>query len=302
MKKVSVIVTTYNSESSINETIKSILEQDGIGVRFQIELIVIDDCSTDQTINIVSKTGATILSTTGNSGGPNAGRNIGLKHATGDFICIVDHDDMWNPVRISKLLPLLEDVPIVSSGFTRIDKSTHRNTDFIKSKSPRLIKYLVNQTFKSVLTKSSKGQCVYLGSIMYSKKLAHIRFEEHFGCVDYDWLLRIFHNHASQELNEPLYVRYVDDENLSLDESYRRKDFYYSLMSLESYQMEFPSETARASRNIHGTRARYYYQIGDMQKARTFLLRARLNLKTIAYYITTFVGSGWVKNRFNVFK
>jgi hypothetical protein len=103
-------------------------------------------------------------------------------------------------------------------------------------------------------------------------------------------------------LNEPLYVRYVDDENLSLDESYRRKDFYYSLMSLESYQMEFPSETARASRNIHGTRARYYYQIGDMQKARTFLLRARLNLKTIAYYITTFVGSGWVKNRFNVFK
>ena len=94
MKKcVSVIVTTYNSEESIERTLNSILKQEGIGEVFDIELIVVDDHSTDNTPAILKEFDATILTTAHNTGGPNVGRNMGLKRATGDFICIIDHDD-----------------------------------------------------------------------------------------------------------------------------------------------------------------------------------------------------------------
>ncbi len=53
MKKVSVILTTYNSEYQIQEVIDSIYNQQGKGKLFEIELIVVDDCSTDSTQKIL---------------------------------------------------------------------------------------------------------------------------------------------------------------------------------------------------------------------------------------------------------
>ena len=94
MKKVSVILTTYNSEYQIQEVIDSIYNQQGKGKLFEIELIVVDDCSTDSTQKILSKNDIDFSTTSKNSGGPNRGRNIGLKQCTGDFICIMDHDDI----------------------------------------------------------------------------------------------------------------------------------------------------------------------------------------------------------------
>ena len=61
---------------------------------FDLELIVVDDCSSDDTINILQSNKINYLSTGKNSGGPNKGRNLALKQSTGDFICIADHDDI----------------------------------------------------------------------------------------------------------------------------------------------------------------------------------------------------------------
>ena len=55
MIKVSVILTTYNSENHLNEVITSINNQLGRGELFEIELIVVDDCSTDATIEILKE-------------------------------------------------------------------------------------------------------------------------------------------------------------------------------------------------------------------------------------------------------
>ena len=51
--KVSVIVTTYNSEKTIERAIESVLNQTGYKKQFDIQLIVVDDCSTDGTFEIV---------------------------------------------------------------------------------------------------------------------------------------------------------------------------------------------------------------------------------------------------------
>ncbi|MFN0200499.1 MAG: glycosyltransferase family 2 protein [Bacteroidia bacterium] len=301
MKTVSVILTTYNSANCIEKSVDSILHQEGVGKSFLIELIVVDDCSTDTTVEILRQKNVRYFSTGKNSGGPNKGRNIGLQNATGDFICIADHDDIWKPNKLLATLPYLEQVPIVTSGYTLIDSSKEKTIDRLANAATPFVLYPQNVTFLQKLTKSLTGQNTYLGSIIYRSELKNVLFEEHFGVVDYDWLLRLFHQNASIEVCQSLYLRFVDGKNLSLNEGYRRKDFYYSLMHIENYEALYPKETAISFQKIHGSRARFYYMVGNMKKARTYFLRSSWDLKTLMYYLTTFAGSEYVKKRFNVF-
>lgn len=302
MKKVSVILTTYNGEQSIEATIQSILNQKGVNEQFQLELIIIDDCSTDRTVELVKQFDVIFYSTTKNTGGPNTGRNIGLKNCTGDFICIADQDDIWIDKKIISLIPHFERVPIVSSGYIMENKSRNKRLEVTKQNEQGFIYFAKNLTFKKKLTKASVGQNFYLGSIMFRKELKNNFFEEHFGMVDFDWGLRLFHQNDSIEVCEALYVRYVEDgRNLSLKESYRRNDFYYSLLSIEAYDKLYPKDVRLSYLRIHGSRARYYYLLGDMKKARFYFVRSKWNFKTLAYYITTFVGSKYVKKKFTIF-
>lgn len=94
--KVSVIVPMYNAERFINFCVASILEQ----TFKNFELILIDDCSTDKTLDVVknfSDERIKIFRTKKNSGYPGAVRNVGLDAATGKYIFFMDHDDVILP-------------------------------------------------------------------------------------------------------------------------------------------------------------------------------------------------------------
>jgi len=300
MKKVSVILTTYNSSRIIQRTIDSILNQSGAGKDFEIELIVVDDCSKDDTVSILKQNNLNFQVNEKNSGGPNKGRNIGLELATGDYICITDHDDEWQQSRIAALLPLLEKAAIVTSGYTLIDLVTGKKQERCCFGSG--VKYFKeNETFITKLSKSAKGQSTYLGSIMYSNSLQLVRFEEEFGALDYDWILRLFYQQTSAEVCASLYNRYVEHSNLSLDENYRKKDFEYALKVIEKYKKTYPKAVRKAYKKIHGTMGRYYYVCGKMKEARYFFVKAGLGWKNAAYFITSFYGSGFVIKKFNVF-
>lgn len=303
-KKVTVIVTTYNSSNCIQNTLDSILNQDGLNKEFDLELIVVDDCSTDDTIAILKQNNISYLSTADNSGGPNKGRNIALKASSGDYICIADHDDKWEKNRIISQLPFLEQVPIVSSGYTLIDEAKDkiiRRVNQSKREDENNIYYSKNQTFISKLSKSLKGQNTYIGSLIYRKELKEILFEESYGVVDFDWVLRLFYKRDAIEICDSLYNRYVDGFNLSLDEEYRKKDYDYSLLSIRSYEKEFPKEVRTSRKRINGSRARYYYLMDNMNEARKYFLKSEFRLKTLLYFLTTYVGAKYVKRKFNVF-
>jgi glycosyltransferase involved in cell wall biosynthesis len=299
---VSVILTTYNSATTLQRALDSVFAQEGVGELFDIDLIVVDDCSLDDTCNILRSNNIEFYSTEQNSGGPNKGRNIGLEKATGSFICIMDHDDEWLPHKLKTQLEATALAPIISAGywiFNTKDETRSLQVNTLKSSGPNF--YEADETFKTLLTKSKNGQKIYFGSIMFAAELKKHRFEEHFGKVDFDWLLRLFNGMTSVEICEPLYNRYVDGHNLSLNPTYRAMDFYYSLMCIESYQQKYPNETKLAYQRIHGTRARYYYLMGEMSKARFYFLRSDFSWKTVLYYFTTFSGSNWVKKKFKVF-
>lgn len=108
---VSIIVPVYNVEQYITTCLDSIFNQN----YSNLELIIIDDCSTDNTINLIknyiqSKNhfSTHIISNETNKG-PGTSRNIGVQHANGDFICFVDGDDVLDPYFIKNLVKYLND-------------------------------------------------------------------------------------------------------------------------------------------------------------------------------------------------
>ena len=96
-KFVSIIVTTFNSRKFIIKVIKSILNQ----TYQNFEIIFVDDCSNDGTYEQLKKIKKktrkkiTLLKTNKNYGSPSVARNLGIKKAKGDLICLLDPDDRW---------------------------------------------------------------------------------------------------------------------------------------------------------------------------------------------------------------
>lgn len=104
---VSIIIVTYNSVAYIAKCIDSILRQS-----CNVEIIVVDNCSTDDTVNFISKNYSSVkLINSGNNGGYGKGNNLGIKHANSDKIIIINPDTIMENECVSQILePLnLED-------------------------------------------------------------------------------------------------------------------------------------------------------------------------------------------------
>ncbi len=300
MIRVSIILGTCNSATFIKRTVESVLSQEGNGRDFEIELLAIDDCSADNTVEILRSFGLQPMSTQSPSGGPNRGRNIGLKHATGDFISLIDHDDTWYPEKIKAQLSVADLAPIITTGY-HINDSTRRSKSPIGTGEPQVRFFDKNVTFLDRLARRKSGQPVYMSTIMFRRELSSILFEEEYGCVDYDWLLRLFEGNSSAHCSQALATRYVSGANLSLQSGYREKEYDLSVRTAESYRGNYPDEATEAVYRINGTRARYHYVVGEMDLARHYLRKSSPGLKTSLYYLTSYAGSNLVKRFFRVF-
>jgi len=94
---ISVIIPVYNRENLVTSCIESILKQ----TYEHREIIVVDDGSTDNTLNVVKQYQNDIKIIHIKNGGSSAARNAGLNHASGDYIAYIDSDDTWHPDKLS---------------------------------------------------------------------------------------------------------------------------------------------------------------------------------------------------------
>ena len=92
MPLFSTIIPTFNRSSLLQRTIKSALMQDP-----RPQIIVVDDGSTDDTQQMLAKFGDQIEVFTQPNRGPGAARNLGVSHATGDYLAFLDSDDLFLP-------------------------------------------------------------------------------------------------------------------------------------------------------------------------------------------------------------
>lgn len=298
MKTVSVIVTTYNSEKTIDRTLRSIMDQEGRGVKFHIELIVADDCSNDGTIDRVRNYDAKIIRIEQNSGGPNKGRNLGLSQVTGDYFCIVDHDDEWMPHKIITQLPYLERVPIVTCGCIFHDEILNTSVEHGIKSSDEFIYFGKNQTFLDRLAWKFNKQNVYESGSIYCASLKDIPYEELYGMADYDRQLLLYHNRDSIEVCQSLFIRNIHHDNLSKSGTYQVNDSFKALVSIGQYANEYPNEARQGMKGVFGKMGRYYYLHADnMAFARFFFWKSGFSWKTFAFIVTSYIGSGYVKKR-----
>lgn len=113
MSLVSVIMPTYNAEKWVAATIDSISAQTYPGV----ELIVVDDGSTDETVSVVRqklekdfKASWQVIELEGNRG-PSAARNVGLRAASGSWVQFMDSDDFLAPTKFERQMAVCANVP-----------------------------------------------------------------------------------------------------------------------------------------------------------------------------------------------
>ncbi len=113
---VSVLMTTYQTGIRADVAIRSVLEQS----YRNIELIVVDDASQDNTPQVVQdwvkRDDRVKYIRLGRNGGTYVAKNIGLRHARGDFVTCHDSDDWSHPLKIERQVrPLLENARLVAT-------------------------------------------------------------------------------------------------------------------------------------------------------------------------------------------
>lgn len=100
---VSVILAVHNRDGSVARAIRSVLAQ----TYREVELIVVDDGSTDGTRRVVEAFGAPVRLVTQPHAGAYAARNVGLRHARGELVAFIDSDDAWLSDKLAMQVPLM---------------------------------------------------------------------------------------------------------------------------------------------------------------------------------------------------
>lgn len=108
--KISVCMATYNGESYIGIQLKSILKQ----LKIEDEVIIVDDCSKDNTVKIINDFNDPRIKIFINScnSGVSATFELALKKASGDIIFLSDQDDIWMDNKVEKIINCFENVDI----------------------------------------------------------------------------------------------------------------------------------------------------------------------------------------------
>lgn len=131
---ISVCIASYNGGLYIKEQLDSILSQIGESD----ELIVSDDNSTDNTVDVIKSINDNRIILLNNSTGHGVNYNFenALRHAKGDYIFLADQDDVWLPGKVAKCVAALEDADCVVHDATVVDSNLEVHEEsFFKSRN-----------------------------------------------------------------------------------------------------------------------------------------------------------------------
>lgn len=231
---VSIIMTVYNREDLVAETIRSIGEQ----TYGQWELIILDDGSTDATAQVIlgfddPRIRYAKVEHTGISGRI---KNLGLAAARGELIGFCDSDDLWHPRKLEKQLEVLETFPgadfAVTGGYNFKDVNVPQEYFYTRRNGYRYGN-LFRDFFSSHLTAMlpsllMKKACLQMLKGFNEEPLSHIHL-----------LLELTRSYKGVIAYEPMFYRRLHDHNFSrLHWIKRHRD---GLALLHSYKNALPA-------------------------------------------------------------
>lgn len=155
MAKVSVIIPAFNCEPYIGDCLRSVIAQ----TERDLEIIVVDDGSTDGSLQVVKEIAASDARITvyaqPHSGFPGVSRNVGLSHAQARFVTLLDGDDLYHPGKIKESLAVFEEfdgIEIVFHDYKPFQKELDKpgtalqNTRFIE-RAARWLSHARDKTY-----------------------------------------------------------------------------------------------------------------------------------------------------------
>src|SRR6187549_727051 len=128
---VSIAMATYNGEKFITEQLESLVNQ----TYKNIEIVIVDDCSTDNTVRIITdfqkKYGSITLIEKDSNSGITKTFEHSIRNCKGEYIALSDQDDVWLSNKIEILLDELGSEDAIYSNSLLVDKNgIFLNTDF----------------------------------------------------------------------------------------------------------------------------------------------------------------------------
>ena len=270
---VSIIIPAFNS-AYIEASLESCLQQT---IRIEeLEIIVIDDASTDDTaerIAHLSKSQPIQLINLAENVGPAAARNAGLELAQGEYIAFLDSDDMMKPDKLEKQLNFCRQNPAIAmviSGIEEIDKDNALIRNLLRPFPADLKTQVEILFFDNLHTITST--LFFKRSLLDSTGMMNPDLKN---LEDMDFALKLLQHSSMHYYPECLTVRRVLDTGLSFTASESifvesRTDFFNTAIKLHPFlkglsQKYWFLNYARLGRVLQrqgvGNRARHYYQL-----------------------------------------
>ncbi len=204
---VSVIIPVYNAGKFLDRTLKSIFEQ----TYKNIEIVLVDDCSKDNSREIIEKYQQThpeiVYHLQPTNQGAAVARNTALELAKGRYVAFLDSDDMWYPEKIERQLNLMKEK---DAGFCFTAIEMINNEDQVVKKK-RKVKEKVNYRFLLHNTMIATSSVVIDRS-----KLGDFRMPLRRGGQDYaTWLMLLRDGTVAYGINQALVQYRVGNASLS---------------------------------------------------------------------------------------
>ncbi|WP_181444551.1 glycosyltransferase [Bacillus sp. 03113] len=205
MSSISVVIPTYNRAHLIKESIQSVLDQ----TMAPLEIIIVDDFSTDHTREVVEsfqhKNVKYVLNS--RAKGANGARNTGILLAQGDYIAFQDSDDIWKDDKLEKQMKIFEQYPDIGMCFCSLHLSNRvrRIVPRRKVESAEIEDQLKIANFISTQTVFIRTEIAK--RILFDENLK--RFQ------DWDFCLRVSKHYRIYHLDEPLAIAKVQADSIS---------------------------------------------------------------------------------------
>ena len=208
MPRVSVIMPAYNSEKTISEAISSVLGQ----TFADFELIIVNDCSTDGTIEIINGFAESdpriIVINNDENSGVSYSRNAAIAAARGEWIAFLDSDDMWREDKLASQLRLMEnnpesDICYTASAFVDADGKPY---GYILTAQER--------TYHSTLIRKNLLSCssvMIRASVMKGIKMPSDKMHEDY----FTWLTVLKNGGYACGINEPMLIYRLSENSKS---------------------------------------------------------------------------------------
>ena len=228
--KISVIIPAYNHEMYIHDAIESVLEQ----TFNDLELIIINDGSTDKTEDVILEYNDPRISYIAQSNrGAHATINRGIDLAKGDYIAILNSDDVYHANRMEKCLRYLEKNNNLSGVFTKVQGIDEEGMPVENKKTPNIQAWLKwyndsqeffrNNDFLSCMT--AKNLLITTSNFFLKKSIfkkvggfRRLRYAH-----DWDMLLRLSRHHALNFYDEILLEYRIHEKNTVQEDKSEKK-------------------------------------------------------------------------------